>query len=119
MRRHGDGALPIWLTELSWPAARGKVPDQFGIEVTDAGQAARLGTVLRLLAAARERLGIQRVFWYTWLSTEEAPSVFNWSGLRRLRHGKPVSAPALKVYRRWARKLQGCAKAPGDARRCA
>jgi hypothetical protein len=119
MRRHGDRALPIWLTELSWPAARGKLPDKFGIEVSDAGQAARLGTALRLLAAARERLRIERVFWYTWLSTEEDSSVFNWSGLRRLRDGKPVSAPALATFRRWARELEGCRKARADARRCA
>jgi hypothetical protein len=119
MRRHGDGALPIWLTELSWPAARGKVPDQFGIEVSEAGQAARLGAVLKLLAAARERLRIERVFWYTWLSTEQKSSVFNWSGLRRLRDGKPVSAPALAAFRQWARKLEGCRKARADALHCA
>jgi hypothetical protein len=118
MRRHGDRRVPVWITELSWPAARGKVPDPAGFEVTEAGQAARLGAVLELLAAARERQRIARVFWYTWISTEGGPSAFDWSGLRRLRDGVAVTAPALATYRRWARRLAGCAKAPGNARRC-
>jgi hypothetical protein len=119
MARYGDRRVPVWLTELSWPAARGRVPDPAGFEVTEAGQATRLGTALRLLAAARERLRIGRVFWYTWLSTEAGPSAFDWSGLRRLRDGNIVSARALTTFARWARRLEGCAKVPGDARRCA
>jgi len=119
MRKHGDGRLPIWITELSWPAAKGKVPRPAGFEVTDAGQAARLGKALKLLAAARGRQRIERVFWYTWLSTEAGPSSFAWSGLRRLRDGAPVSTPALATFRRWARRLEGCAKAQANARRCA
>jgi hypothetical protein len=123
MRKHGDGKLPIWITELSWPAARsrsakGKVNRRFGIEVTAAGQATRLGVALERLAAARKRLRIGQVSWYTWLSAEAGPSPFDWSGLRRVRDGERVSVPALAVFRRAARILQGCAKAR-DARRCA
>ena len=124
MRKHGDAELPIWITELSWPAARsrsakGKLNRRFGIEVTTAGQSSRLREALALLAAARKELRIGAVSWYTWLSREEGPSPFDWSGLRRLRHGKPVSVPALAAFRRAARALEGCAKARDDARRCA
>ena len=58
------------------------------------------------------------MFWYTWLSSEAGPSAFDWSGLRRLREGAAVDAPALAAFRRSARALEGCAKAT-DARRCA
>jgi hypothetical protein len=119
MRRHRDGRLPVWLTELSWPAAQGKVPRPAGFETTDRGQARRLGAVLELLTEARRRERIRRVFWYTWLSDEQGPNSFAWSGLRRLRPAGPVSAPALAVFRRWAVRLEGCRKARGDARRCA
>ena len=124
MRKHGDATLPIWITELSWPAAqsrsaKGKINRRFGIEVTAAGQARRLGDALARLAAARKRLLIGRVSWYTWLSAEAGPSPFDWSGLRRVRGGRHVSVPALAVYRRAARILEGCAKAHADARRCA
>jgi hypothetical protein len=124
MRRRGDGKLPIWITELSWPAAntrsaKGKVGRRFGFEVTPAGQAVRLAKALSLLSAARMRLRIGHVAWYTWLSSETGPSSFDWSGLRRVRDGRAVSTPALAVFKRAARLLEGCRKAPGDARRCA
>jgi hypothetical protein len=118
MRAHGDGRVPIWMTELSWPAAKGKVPVPYGFEASESGQAAKLSRALALLAAARKRQRIAHVFWYTWLSTEQGPSAFDWSGLRRLRAGAVVDAPALATFRSWARRLEGCAKAT-DARRCA
>ena len=118
MRRFKDGRKPIWITELSWPAAKGKTKNTTGFETTDRGQAQRLGEGLELLARARKRLRIQRVFWYTWLSREGSPNSFDYSGLRRERGGRIVSVPALDAFRSAARRLQGCAKAPGDATRC-
>jgi len=118
MRRNGDARLPVWVTELSWPASAGQRPRPGGFEVTDAGQAQRLGEALRRLRDARVRLRIERVYWYTWLSTERGPGAFDWAGLRRVRGGRAATTPALRVFARWARRLQGCAKAPGDARRC-
>ena len=124
MRRRGDGKLPIWVTELSWPAAKtrsakGKVGRRFGFEVTPAGQALRLGKALRLLSEARKRLRIGFVSWYTWISSETGPSSFDWAGLRRMIDGRAVSTHTMTVYRRWARRLEGCRKAGADARRCA
>jgi hypothetical protein len=119
MRKRGDGALPVWITELSWPAAKGRVRSTLRFEVDDGDQAVLLGKALRLLAAAHAGQRIEHVFWYTWLSSEKGPSEFDWAGLRRLRHGSHVSAPALATFRRVARKLQGCRKARGDALRCA
>ena len=117
MRRAHDGGTPVWITELSWPAAKGAVPRPAGFETTDRGQAGKLRTALRLLVRERRALRIGRVLWYTWLSTEQGPSSFDWSGLRRLRDGRPVSTPALTAFRRAARRLEGCRKGP-DARRC-
>ncbi len=118
MRRFGDRNKKIWITELSWPAAKGKTKNTTGFETTDRGQAARLEDGVRLLARNRRRLGIERVFWYTWLSREGSPNSFDYSGLRRVRSGRTVSVPALTAFRKTARRLQGCAKAPADATRC-
>jgi len=118
MRRFGDGRTPLWITELSWPAAQGRTETTTGFETTDAGQARRLADGVRRLARARRRLRIERVFWYTWLSEEGSPNSFDYSGLRRVRGGRTVSVPALDAFRRVARRLEGCAKVPGDARRC-
>ena len=70
MRRYHDGRRPVWLTELSWPASKGKTDGAPGFVTTEKGQAARLKLALKLLAKARKRLKIQRVVWYTWLSRE-------------------------------------------------
>ena len=107
MRRFGDRRKPLWVTEMSWPAAKGKVDDPIGIATTERGQARRLAAGLTALAHARIKLRIGRVYWYTWLSEESDDSVFSWSGLRRLRDdGTLVSAPALEAFRKTARKLR-------------
>jgi hypothetical protein len=118
MRRAHDGRKPVWITELSWPAAKGKTKNTAGFETTDRGQAARLRDGVRLLARARKRLRIGRVYWYTWLSHEGGPNSFDYSGLRRVRGSRTISAPALGTFRASARRLEGCAKAFADASRC-
>ena len=35
MERRGDGKLPIWVTELSWPAAQGKTVQHHDFETTE------------------------------------------------------------------------------------
>jgi hypothetical protein len=107
MRRHGDRRKALWVTEVSWPAAKGKVRDPIGIATTERGQARRLALGLTALARARRSLRVARVYWYTWMSAESDESVFSWSGLRRLRSdGSVVSARSLKAFRRTARRLR-------------
>jgi hypothetical protein len=106
MRRFGDRRKPVWVTEISWPAAKGRARDPIGIATDDRGQARRLRRGLIALAAARRRLKVQRVYWYTWLSAESSSSVYAWSGLRRLHDGAVVSTPALKAFRATARRLR-------------
>ncbi len=105
MARYRDGRKPVWLTELSWPATKG-THRPTGFETSNAGQAKRLRRTLRLLAAERRRLRIERVYWYTWLSVEQGSNAFGWSGLRRVRGGQRVSAPALKAFVRTGRALR-------------
>jgi hypothetical protein len=105
MKRYGDRKKSLWVTELSWPAALGKL-DPHGFETTEKGQAKRLRRGLELLAANRRKLRIGRVYWYTWLSLEGTENSFGYSGLRRLRDGQVVSAPALATFRRMAARLK-------------
>ena len=61
MRRARDGRRPVWLTELSWPASKGKTGGAPGFVTTERGQASRLKLALKLLAkraqAAEDRAG--------------------------------------------------------------
>jgi len=113
---HGD-LLPVWITEFSWPAAGGLRRPPAWADGDDAEQARLLNRAIRQLVAARESLGIERVLWYTWLSSEDRRSIFGYSGLRRIHNGNRRSTPALRVFRRWARRLEGCTK-DANARIC-
>jgi polysaccharide biosynthesis protein PslG len=109
IRAH-DGRVPIWLTEVSWPAAAGHDSQAFtGFVVTDRGQASRLSQTFTALAKVRRKLGIARVVWYTWLSAEgrTTPKWAGYAGLRRVRsNGTIVSSPALKAFRQTVARLR-------------
>jgi hypothetical protein len=119
MRKHHDGRVPIWFTELTWPASVGHIDQPSATyATTEQGQKTNLRRAVLALAAARRRVGIGRVYWYTWMSREGTSSVFDWSGLRRIRNGGVADAPSLGAFRSVARRLEGCAKRQGDARHC-
>ena len=108
MSAYGDGRKPALVTELSWPSAKGKVPRQYGYEMDEKGQAARVAAALPYLAKRRRALRIERVYWYTWLTREVDPDYpFDYAGLRRLEPDRVVAKPAFGAFRRTALGLQG------------
>jgi hypothetical protein len=119
MRAHGQAHKPIWVTEVTWTAAQGKIPnkDDAGIETTPSGQAARLQAYYTYLSDHRS-LGIQRAFWSTWATSYNINQLngtiptFAFSGLVQWSGGNSVFKPLalLKSYQSVARKLEGCAK---------
>lgn len=118
MARNGDGRLPVLITELSWPSAKGRSKDDYGYEVTRRQQAARVRAVLPLLAEARKRYRIERVYWFSWLSTDRGRYTFDYSGLRRIRGERIRDKPALAAFRRGVLALEGCRRKGPTARRC-
>ena len=118
MAKNGDAKLPVLITELSWPSAKGKTTDKYGYETTAKGQAKRIAQVMPMLAEARKRLRIERVYWHSWLSSDEGTSSFSYSGLRRIRGTKITDKPGLAAYRRGALALEGCKRKGRTAKRC-
>jgi hypothetical protein len=118
MRRRHDGRIPIWFTEASWPASKGHIKPSATFATTERGQRRSVRAAVLSLAAARRRVGIGRVYWYTWMSREGTSSDFDWSGLRRIRAGGLANAPSLAAFQAVARRLEGCPKRIGDASRC-
>jgi hypothetical protein len=109
MRRGGDEPLPVWLTEVSWPASlRVTRVRPGGFEVTEAGQARRVAELLRALARERRRLRIAHVAWYAWLTVEGRglPVWAGYAGVRREAGGRVRSARALGVFARTLRALR-------------
>jgi hypothetical protein len=111
-----DGRKQVVLTEMSWPAARGRtrVPSYHrGIVTSDAGMARKLAEGFRLLARDWRRFRAVRVYWYTWASSYTRGSIFNFAGLGRFDGRGYAPRPAWRAYRRSARRDQGCAKDSG------
>src|SRR4051794_1264651 len=109
MKRYGDARKPLYITELTWPAAKGQqLTRTYGYEVNTAGQAKKLAQVVPMLVAQRKRLKLARMYWYTWISAAPAPEndPFSYSGLRQLENDGTtvVSRPSLAVYARLAHR---------------
>jgi hypothetical protein len=106
MRKHGDGRKPVWITELTWPASKGRVKPPKGLEAlptTDNGMASRLTKAYKLLFKTR---AVQRAYWYTWASSyKQADGIFGFTGLERYdpASGKFKATPALRAFRAIAR----------------
>lgn len=110
LRRHGDGAKALFVTELGLPASRGRVKSKNSLQTTDRGMATFLEDSYAALAKARRdaRTRVSRVYWYTWASEYEG-DMFAFSGLFRYAgRGQPAARPAYRSFVRTARRLAGC-----------
>ena len=111
MDRSGDTGKPILATEVTWPSSLGKAPPQFGVSTTESQQAERLGQLMPLLVANRQKLNLAGFYWYTWMGDETPRATtygFNYAGLLKYVAGKVTPKPALAVFKRWALSMEGC-----------
>jgi hypothetical protein len=113
MDDHGDDR-PIDVTELAWPASKGKLRDARGrkrtffAETDQRGMARRLAQGVRALASHRTQLNIGGVDWYQWISPYSGTTdAFSYAGLRRAHRRGIDDMPALKAFRRVASRLEG------------
>jgi hypothetical protein len=112
MQRHDD-SRPIRVTELAWPAAKGRLRDadgnkrDFFAATTDKGMAKRLTAGVMSLANNRKRLKISGVDWFQWASAYKGTDdAFRYSGLRNARGKRLKDKPAMKAFKRVAKKLR-------------
>jgi hypothetical protein len=119
MRTHGDGALPLFVTEVSWHSSDGRIsgPDVLG--TTQAGQAKRLLLAFRLFAEARGQLRLRRIYWYTWIARDSSSTDSgDYAGLLHLApRGAVTAKPALAAFARvvqWVRAGARAVQAPPE-----
>jgi polysaccharide biosynthesis protein PslG len=99
MARYHDLRKPIWITELTWTAALGKIPPSsyLGFETTAKGQAARM-TALYTRLATRHPANVQKAFWYAWSSSYSPQPEFTGSDLSFQYVGLLKWAPSDPVF---------------------
>jgi hypothetical protein len=99
-----DGRRPLWATEVTWPASKGRVHDPYGFAVSPRHQARNIRRLLPLLARKRHALRLDRVFWESWITGYSSTSnVFDYSGLRSPGRDRP----GLAAFRHAALRLEG------------
>lgn len=116
----GNRKVPIWVTEMTWPAAKGRTevpswadtPYYRSFITTEKGAAARLKGAYGLLAkrSFRSAMRLQRVHWFTSLSPFSGNVIWDYSGLMRFDGGAISETPAYSAYRSMARQHEGCTK---------
>ena len=108
LKSHHEPRKPIWVTETTFPAGRGRVPRpredwQRQWYTTDAGMAKRLTELYALGAENSARLLLRRIYWYTWGSSYQGrDDLFDYAGLVRITGGVTTPRPSLRAYRRSA-----------------
>jgi hypothetical protein len=117
MRRAHDSRKPVWVTELGWPAARGKLPVDDGLlrlTTTDGRMAKRLRAAYDAFLRTRRsrRYGVGRLYWFSWASSYRPGEggIWEYSGLLVAGRTAFWPTPALAAYQRSARRNQGCVK---------
>jgi Beta-galactosidase len=125
MKKHHDARKDIILTELTWPAAIGKVKKKWllGLETTTSGQRKRLSAAYKRLAKVRRKMHITHAYWFAWATpyddnSQQSDVSYRFTGLNKVTDGGVFARmPILTAYTSLAAKYEGCRKA-SDARRC-
>jgi len=120
MNAHGDRRIPIWWTEAGASASKGKIdsPANAHFQTTDDGLAHQLTKTYDLFVKYRNKMRIQRVYWYTWASSyNESAGTFDFSGMNVFDGRKVRPKPSLDSYRKSARRYEACKK--DERSRCA
>jgi hypothetical protein len=114
LKRNHNARMPVWLTEITWPAAKGRDKPrakwQRAWYQTDKGMAKRLTQAYAVLVKYHRSLRLGRVYWYTWSSEYRRGDLFAFGGLLSFNGSVFKARPALRAYQRSARRYEGCAK---------
>ena len=121
MRRNGDGAKPMMITETGWNSSVGHHPsDNFCCQTTEAGQAADVSALLPLLARHRRAQRLLAFYFYTWASAEQDGTFsFNFAGLFDDASGRLAAKPVYSAFMAAALGLERCRRAAPLAGHCA
>jgi hypothetical protein len=118
LNHHGAIKIPLYLTEITWPAAKGKAHPRYttgymsGFLTNQSGQASRLARAYKLLVdpKLRKSMKLQRAFWYISATSYTGRNEFDYSGLLKFTSSSIKAVPAYGAYQKAARAAEGCAK---------
>lgn len=116
LNSHGAQNVPLYVTEMTWPAAKGKAHPRYttgymqGFLTDQKGAAARLTKGYKSLRSLRNEIKIKGVYWYIAASAYSSANEFEYSGLVTVRNNAIKTFPVYTAYQNSARSAEGCAK---------
>ena len=116
LNRHGDSNIPMEVTEMTWPAAKGKSHPHYttgymsGFLTDQQGAAKRLTKAYKLLRGIRNEVKLNAVVWYTGVSAYATSNEFEYSGLLTFKNDLVRQFPVYSAYRKSAQAAEGCIK---------
>jgi polysaccharide biosynthesis protein PslG len=100
MRRHGDGATPIWVSEFGWVTGGRKLKSS-PVKATLGQQASKLSRTYALLQRHAASLGIARALWFSYTDHRTTGPAF-WTDRAGLFNLDGAPKPAWYAYARAA-----------------
>jgi polysaccharide biosynthesis protein PslG len=116
LNAHGASGTPLYVTEMTWPAAKGKSNPSYttgymsGFITDQKGAAARLTQAYKTLRNMRNELKLLGVYWYTGVTAYAGKNEFEYSGLLSYQKGAVKQFPVYTAYQKSAAAVQGCSK---------
>jgi hypothetical protein len=113
MKKHGDSRRALWITEMGFPASKGRTPSDSPLQTTEKKAASELTRAYSLLARNRRNraVAVTRAYWYTWASGYSgSEDIFNYAGLFAFDGTNFARKPQYTSYLASARRHEGCRK---------
>ncbi len=99
MKRHGDAATPLWISEIAWGSAP---PDSRGINKGPAGQAQMLKDAYNLILGHRAAWNIKNIFWYHWRDPQHSQASCTFCSSAALLNFNRTKKPAFTQFKNFA-----------------
>lgn len=97
MRRHNDGAAPLWITELGWGS---HAPDGSGINQGRRGQSRLLRKTFTRLKHERKRWHLKGAYWFSWRDPSRSSVICSFCGSSGLFRFNERPKPSWHAFRK-------------------
>ncbi len=96
LRRHHDGRVPLWVSEIGWGSGR---PSKNHFNEGPGGQARMLNRLFKKLERHRSQLRLRRVSWFDWQDPHRNDPDCGWCGRAGLIDYRGLRKPAWDAFR--------------------
>lgn len=98
MKKHHDSKSGVWVTEVGWGS---DPPDRYGFNKGRQGQKKMLNDAFRTLHSKRHKLGLRRVYWFTFRDPKHGNARCSFCGSAGLLKSNFHTKPSWRAFKRF------------------